>query len=81
MDLFDTCNICSKTIGKLENVVLTMDGHRQDDAFVDQYAEYSVENSAPYRGVYCMSCWDEVCGASYKIQDKKIKEEQDAAKK
>ena len=80
MDLFDTCNVCSKTISKLENVVLTMDGCR-DNYEEDQFAEYSVNDSDTYRGVYCMSCWDEVLGASYKIQDKKIKEAQDAAKK
>ena len=68
-----------------------MDGHRQDDAVEGQYAEYSLENSAPYsfsdslnlRGVYCMSCWDEVQSATTTLVfcDKKDKEGKDAAKK
>jgi len=77
MDYLDTCNICTKKITHRENVVLTADGLCEQEPADEMPAEYSVDEWSPYRGVYCLSCWDKMCGQMFKLQDKHAKEAND----
>lgn len=74
IESLDFCNICETDFTcddeESENVVLSMDGYIQDKSDELEAATF-VQDDGPYRGAYCLECWDELMGLERKLWKEK----------